>query len=153
MEFDLSTATIEKKEDKQEFDLSSAIAVEKPQPKTDIPTIHNRKAINSYKPLSDFEYSEEQDNTNKQWVHDYASKEKLAEWNTKNYVPLKDGYLQSQITWFEKRRPLPPNYDKPIYKEFGITSPPEPGIKNPINYTIKKALQSKGKKSRQKKKS
>ncbi len=79
-------------------------------------------------------------------------KEKLAEWNDKNYAPLKEGYLQSQITWFEKRRPLPPNYDKPIYKEFGITSPPEPGMKNPINYTIKKALQNKNKKSRKSKK-
>jgi hypothetical protein len=38
---------------------------------------------------------------------------------------------------------MPPNYDKPIYKEFGINSPPEPGIKNPINYTIKQAMRAK----------
>ena len=46
-----------------------------------------------------------------------------------------------------KNKRFPPNYDKPIYKEFGITAPPMPGIKNPINYTIKKAFQAKGKTS------
>lgn len=74
--------------------------------------------------------------------------EKIEEWNKKNYHPLKEGYLKSQYVWFEQRKPLPPNYDKPIYKEFGINSPPEPGIKNPINYTIKLALREKGKNER-----
>jgi len=70
--------------------------------------------------------------------------EKIVGWNKKNYLPLKEGYVKSQITWHIKNKRLPPNYDKPIYKEFGINSPPEPGIKNPINYTIKKAMQAKG---------
>lgn len=69
----------------------------------------------------------------------------ISEWNKKNYQPLRDGYIKSQISWFIKNKRLPPNYDKPIYKEFGINSPPEPGIKNPINYTIRKAIQSKQK--------
>jgi hypothetical protein len=68
--------------------------------------------------------------------------EKIEEWNNKNYQPLKQGYVKSQIAWALKNKRLPPNYDKPIYKEFGIRSPPEPGMKNPINYTIKKAMQA-----------
>lgn len=78
---------------------------------------------------------------------DYIS-ERVHEWNKKNYHPLKEGYLRAQLSWYEKRKPLPPNYDKPIYKEFGITNPPEPGMKNPINYTIKMALKAKGRKGR-----
>ncbi len=70
---------------------------------------------------------------------------KITEWNTKNYHPLKEGYIKSQISWYAKNKRLPPNYDKPIYKEFGIHNPPEPGMKNPINYTIKMAMKMKGK--------
>lgn len=82
-----------------------------------------------------------------EFPQDYIS-EKVHEWNNKNYHPLKEGYLKSQLSWFEKRKPLPPNYDKPVYKEFGINGPPEPGIKNPINYTIKMALKAKGRKAK-----
>ncbi|MBT7025670.1 hypothetical protein HN971_04150, partial [archaeon] len=63
--------------------------------------------------------------------------EKIREWNKKNYHPLKEGYIRSQIMWHIKNKRMPPNYDKPVYKEFGIRQPPEPGIKNPINYTIR----------------
>ena len=69
--------------------------------------------------------------------------EKIREWNNKNYQPLKQGYVKAQITWSVKNKRLPPNYDKPIYKEFGIRNPPEPGMKNPINYTIKQAMRNK----------
>ena len=69
--------------------------------------------------------------------------EKIITWNKKNYQPLKQGYIKSQIAWSLKNKRLPPNYDKPIYKEFGINHPPEPGIKNPINYTIKRAMRLK----------
>ncbi|MCH7850321.1 MAG: hypothetical protein IH845_01630 [Nanoarchaeota archaeon] len=68
--------------------------------------------------------------------------EKITEWNKKNYHPLKEGYIRSQVDWHIKNKRLPPNYDKPIYKEFGIHSPPIPGMKNPINYTIKMALKN-----------
>ena len=68
--------------------------------------------------------------------------EKIDGWNNKNYQPLKQGYIKSQITWSLKNKRLPPNYDKPIYKEFGIHNPPEPGMKNPINYTIKQAMRT-----------
>jgi len=68
--------------------------------------------------------------------------EKIREWNAKNYHPLKQGYIKSQVAWHIKNKRLPPNYDKPVYKEFGIRGPPEPGMKNPINYTIKKAMRA-----------
>lgn len=73
--------------------------------------------------------------------------EKIEKWNSKNYKPLKQGYIKAQIAWSIKNKRLPPNYDKPIYKEFGIREPPEPGIKNPINYTIKRAMQAKAQKT------
>lgn len=73
--------------------------------------------------------------------------EKIYEWNKKNYQPIKEGYVRAQIAWSMKNKRLPPNYDKPIYKEFGITSPPEPGMKNPINYTLKRAMRLKARSS------
>jgi DNA primase catalytic subunit len=84
--------------------------------------------------------------TSLEFPQDYIE-EKIQAWNTKNYAPLKDAYIKAQVTWSMKNKRLPPNYDKPIYKEFGITSPPAPGIKNPINYTIRKAFQAKAKAS------
>lgn len=74
--------------------------------------------------------------------------EKIEEWNKKNYHPLKEGYIKSQIDWYCKNKRLPPNYDKPIYKEFGNLSPEETQIKNPINYTIRMALKFSAKKSK-----
>jgi len=84
--------------------------------------------------------------TSLEFPEDYIE-EIINEWNTKNYAPIPQGYIKSQIAWSIKNKRLPPNYDKPIYKEFGITSPPAPGIKNPINYTIKKAFAAKAKTS------
>jgi hypothetical protein len=69
--------------------------------------------------------------------------EKAKEWNKKNYHPLKEGYIKSQVFWYAKNKRLPPNYDKPLYKLFGSLSSEEQIIKNPINYTIKKALKAK----------
>ncbi|MBT3397541.1 hypothetical protein HOA55_00875 [archaeon] len=74
--------------------------------------------------------------------------EKIREWNKKNYHPLKEGYIRSQIMWHIKNKRMPPNYDKPVYKEFGIRQPPEPGIKNPINYTIRIAFRVKNRGTR-----
>lgn len=68
---------------------------------------------------------------------------RIEKWNNKNYQPLKQNYIKSQIAWSLKNKRLPPNYDKPIYKEFGISGPPEPGMKNPINYTIRMAMRMK----------
>jgi hypothetical protein len=82
-----------------------------------------------------------------EFPRDYME-EKVSEWNKKNYHPLKEGYIRSQIDWYSKNKRLPPNYDKPVYRAFGINGPPEPGIKNPINYTIKRAMREKGREER-----
>jgi len=68
--------------------------------------------------------------------------EKIYEWNKKNYKPLREGYIKSQIDWSLKNKRLPPNYDKSTYKELGISYETN-GMKNPINYTIKEAMRSK----------
>ncbi len=67
--------------------------------------------------------------------------EKAYEWNKKNYKPLKEGYIQSQIEWSAKNKRLPPNYDKSTYKELGVNSETE-DLKNPINYTIREAMRA-----------
>lgn len=69
--------------------------------------------------------------------------EKLDDWNKKNYKPLKEGYIRSQVSWGMKHKRLPPNYDKTVYKELGVLSETH-GLKNPINYTIREALRAKG---------
>ena len=81
--------------------------------------------------------------------------QKISEWNKKNYKPLKQGYIKSQITWFSRTKIMPPNYDKPIYKEFQapeLTSFRVQLQKNPINYTIKLAMQAKSRKKYKKQK-
>lgn len=69
---------------------------------------------------------------------------RIDEWNKKNYKPLQDGYIKSQIDWFEKNKILPPNCGSHYYKELNIKC--DCGVKNPLSFTIKKALQNKGKK-------
>ena len=67
----------------------------------------------------------------------------VTEWNSKNYEQLIPGYIKAQISWYSKQKDtkLPPNFDKPYYKEIGITpSPEEIATKNPVSYTIKKVL-------------
>jgi hypothetical protein len=68
--------------------------------------------------------------------------EKIIEWNKKNYQPLKEGYVRSQIDWAMKNKRLPPNYDKPVYKDLGVLEKNEK-FKNPINFTIGKILRKK----------
>lgn len=63
----------------------------------------------------------------------------LNEWNKKNYKPLPQAYIDSQLSWFEKqkRRILPPNCDnKSYYEDVGICSQ-DCKVKNPVNYTLR----------------
>ena len=69
--------------------------------------------------------------------------EKIEEWNKLNYHPLKQGYIQSQLNWFSRNKLMPPNCNKPVYRELGIKC--DCNVKNPINYTIKQALNQKRK--------
>lgn len=68
--------------------------------------------------------------------------EKIEEWNKRNPIPLKQGYIKGQINWtIRQKKMLPPNCDKDYYKGIGVCIPDETckSIKNPLNYTIKKS--------------
>lgn len=75
-------------------------------------------------------------------MNDNDIEKKIWEWNKKNFKPLKEGYIRSQISWFRKQNAvLPPNCDKPMYKEIGVCAPEGMCklIKNPVNFTTRKA--------------
>jgi len=66
---------------------------------------------------------------------------RITEWNKKNKPQLKQGYIQAQLNWSKRQKPvLPPNCDKQHYKGIAICNPDDccKSIKNPVNYTIKK---------------
>jgi len=72
---------------------------------------------------------------------------RIYDWNKKNKVSLKEGYLKSQFSWAYRNKPvLPPNFDKDYYKGIGII-PTEEEIryKNPVNYMVKKQFLKSGK--------
>ncbi len=66
----------------------------------------------------------------------------IGEWNLKNYKPLEQGYIKAQLSWHFKTQPkLPPNFDKPHYKEIGITPTEEElRTKNPVSYVARKSF-------------
>ena len=66
---------------------------------------------------------------------------RIYEWNEKNELPLKKGYIQSQLIWHKRNKArLPPNCANPLYKDLGICKPDElcRQIKNPVNYAMKR---------------
>ena len=78
---------------------------------------------------------------------------KIQEWNKLNAKPLKQGYILSQLSWFSKHKAmLPPNCDKPHYKDIAVCCPdPMCGkVKNPVNYAVLKARLSEPKPKKQK---
>lgn len=64
--------------------------------------------------------------------------EKVKEWNKKNPQPLKESYLQGQLTYIGRLKgKLPPNYSNTMYyQDLGLLSDSEKQskIKNPLNY-------------------
>jgi len=68
--------------------------------------------------------------------------DQLDKWNKKNEIPLKNGYINSQIIWSYRNKIVPPpNFNKDYYKGIGvIPNPEEMRYKNPANYFIKKSL-------------
>ncbi|MFH1325479.1 MAG: hypothetical protein ABIH49_01760 [archaeon] len=69
---------------------------------------------------------------------------RIYEWNKKNKIPLKDGYVKAQISWSYRNKIVPPpNFDKDYYRGIGIV-PTEEELrsKNPVNYVIRKNNQS-----------
>ncbi len=65
---------------------------------------------------------------------------RIFEWNKKNEPPLKKGYINSQLSWTYKRKPLmPPNFSADYYSAFGLKATPEElKLKNPVNYVVRK---------------
>ncbi|MDI6737874.1 MAG: hypothetical protein QME12_05160 [Nanoarchaeota archaeon] len=64
---------------------------------------------------------------------------KLIEWNKTHSTPLRDNYIQEQITWHKKQKAvvLPPNCDKQeYYKELQFCAPLPlcSKIRNPVNF-------------------
>ena len=68
--------------------------------------------------------------------------EKLTEWNKLNKPALKKGYIDAQLIWHSKHKPvLPPNFNNDVYKEIGVFQPDiiSRKVKNPVSYTIRKS--------------
>jgi len=66
----------------------------------------------------------------------------LSEWNNKNEIPLKEGYITSQlISSYRGKAIPPPNYDKDYYKGIGIIPTEEElRYKNPVSYMVRKTI-------------
>ena len=72
------------------------------------------------------------------WNYDEIQKT-LLEWNKKNYEPLREGYILSQVSWHKRQNHnlLPPNCtNESYYKTLGICKPDNwcTRIKNPAQY-------------------
>ncbi len=86
-------------------------------------------------------------------------KEMLLQWNAKNYQPLKDGYILSQLAWHKRQKEIipPPNCsNEAYYKSLGIKCDEKicSRFRNPVNYVkaqlqqVKEQEQKKGKKKK-----
>lgn len=65
---------------------------------------------------------------------------RIYEWNQTNPIPLKEGYIKSQLTWTYRRKPIMPQNCKEFYQGIGVCVPDQTcnSIKNPVNYVVKK---------------
>ncbi len=65
---------------------------------------------------------------------------RIYDWNKKNPVPLKEGYLKTQLSWGYKKKPIMPPNCKEFYQGIGVCAPDGycSRIKNPVNYVVKK---------------
>ncbi|MBS3155990.1 hypothetical protein J4413_02030 [Candidatus Woesearchaeota archaeon] len=76
--------------------------------------------------------------------YDYSQIEKVvSEWNKKNTEPLRDNYINAQISWHKRQKGslLPPNCDnQQYYPGINICNPDGfcKFIKNPVHYSLRK---------------
>lgn len=65
---------------------------------------------------------------------------KIEEWNGKCKEPLKKGYIQSQLNWMYRRKPIMPQNCREFYRDIGVCNPDSTcnKIKNPVNYVVRK---------------
>ncbi|MBU4501861.1 MAG: hypothetical protein KKA79_04660 [Nanoarchaeota archaeon] len=93
------------------------------------------------------------------WTIDDIKEYLCNDWNQKNYEPLREGYILSQLNWHQRqdKKILPPNCEnKAYYKDlrFCLEESFCGKIKNPVNYAIiKSRLFEKQKKVKKKKSS
>ena len=76
------------------------------------------------------------------WDYDKVEA-RLKEWNKKNKEPLREVYMLGQLRYHktQKKKILPPNYDKGYYKDIGCApSDDELKYKNPVNYAKRRAF-------------
>jgi DNA primase large subunit len=65
---------------------------------------------------------------------------RIYDWNKKNEVPLREGYIKAQLSWSYRRKPIMPQNCKEFYQGIGVCQPDNfcRLIKNPVNYVIRK---------------
>ena len=68
---------------------------------------------------------------------------KIKEWNKKNNPPIKQGYIETQLSWSYRHKPIMPSNCKEFYQGIGVCQPDNfcRQIKNPVNYVIRKNFQ------------
>jgi len=77
----------------------------------------------------------------------------ITEWNLKNYKPLKENYVETQLGWFRRQgKMLPPNFDNRHYYDDVGAIPDEFSLKlkNPINYVKYRIKMSENEKTKPK---
>jgi len=69
---------------------------------------------------------------------------KIDDWNKRNNPPIKQGYINSQLSWSYRKKPIMPPNCKEFYKGIGVCLPDNfcTFIKNPVNYIIRKNFQA-----------
>jgi len=69
---------------------------------------------------------------------------RINDWNKKNEVPLKQGYIKSQLSWSYRKKPIMPPNCKEFYQGIGVCLPNDfcKLIKNPVSYVIRKNFQA-----------
>jgi len=73
---------------------------------------------------------------------------RIYDWNKKNEVPLREGYIQTQLSWAYRKKPIMPPNCREFYMGIGICQPDDfcKLIKNPINYLVRKSYKQNRKK-------
>jgi len=66
---------------------------------------------------------------------------RIYEWNKKNEISLREGYIQTQLLWAYKKKPIMPPNCKEFYQGIGVCQPSDfcKLIKNPVNYLVRKS--------------
>ena len=69
---------------------------------------------------------------------------KIDDWNKRNNPLLKQGYINSQLSWSYRKKPIMPPNCKEFYKGIGVCLPDNfcTFIKNPVNYIVRKNFQA-----------